>query len=170
VVVILRLLALRVGRGSLLCVIVHREMLSKSCVLAYISMVLYSGLASLLKWVIPVCLTSGLCEYPTYRLILLVFVASIPMPYFDPVDVYVSCALSWKNPQLLACLLMTSLSLLCGEHYTVVLTLLTQISMGALFVSFWLGTGFYLVAHYVVLKEVLGSLVFWKLQSDIGSS
>jgi hypothetical protein len=65
---------------------------------------------------------------------------------------------------------MTSLSLLRGEHYTDMRTLLTQILMGALFVLFWLGTGFYLVTRYVVLKEVLVSLVLWKLQSVIRSS
>jgi hypothetical protein len=55
---------------------------------------------------------------------------------------------------------MTSFSLLRGEHYTYILKLITHILMGALFVSFWLGTGFYLVSHYPVLKEVLASLVF----------
>lgn len=75
---------------SLLCVIVRRKLLSKSCVLTYIAMVLYLGLASLLKWVIPIFLTSDICEYLTYRLILLIFVASIPVPYFDAMDVYVN--------------------------------------------------------------------------------
>jgi hypothetical protein len=121
VVVILRLLELKIGHGSLLCVIICREMLSNNCGLAYISMSLYSGLASLLKWFIPVYLTSRICEYLTYKLILMVSMASIPEPYFYPVDVYVSRTLSWKNPHLLAYLLMTSLSLLRGEHYTVVL-------------------------------------------------
>jgi hypothetical protein len=55
---------------------------------------------------------------------------------------------------------MTSLSLLCGEHYADIVTFLTQILMGALFVSFWLGISFCLVAHYAVSKEVLGSLLF----------
>jgi hypothetical protein len=45
-------------------------------------------------------------------------------------------ALSWKNPQLLAFFLMTSLSLLRGEHYTYILTFLTQILMGVLLVIF----------------------------------
>jgi hypothetical protein len=53
-------------------------------------MVLFSILASLLKLVIAVCLNSGLCEYPTYRLTLLVFVASVPMPCFNPVGFYVN--------------------------------------------------------------------------------
>jgi hypothetical protein len=75
---------------SLLCVIVRRELLSKICGLSHIAMVLYSFLASLLKWVIPIYLTSRICEYPTYRLILPVFVASIPAPYFNPMDVYVN--------------------------------------------------------------------------------
>jgi hypothetical protein len=75
---------------SLLCVIVHRELLSKICGLSSIAMVLYSGLTSLLKWVTPVCLTFGIYEYLTYKLILLISVASIPMPYFDLVDFYVN--------------------------------------------------------------------------------
>jgi hypothetical protein len=65
---------------------------------------------------------------------------------------------------------MNSLSLLCGEHYKDMRTLLTYILMGALFILFWLGTGFYLVTCYVVLKEVLVSLVLWKLQPVIRSS
>jgi hypothetical protein len=75
---------------SLLCVIFHKELLIKSCGLAYIVVILYVGLASLLKWVTPVFLTSRLCEYLTYRLILLISVASIPVPYLDPMDVYVN--------------------------------------------------------------------------------
>jgi hypothetical protein len=54
------------------------------------------------------------------------------------------CALSWKNPQLLACFLMASLSLLRGDLYTDILTFLTQILMGALFIFyFWLGMRFF---------------------------
>jgi len=91
-----------------------------------IVIVMYSGLASLLKWVIPIYLTYGICEYFAYILILQVSVASISMPYFDYVDVYESRALSWKNPQLIVFLFMTSLSLLRGEYYTNVLTLITR--------------------------------------------
>ena len=79
---------------SLLCVILCKELLSKSCGLSHIVIVMYSGLASLLNWVIQVFLTFGLCEYLACILIVLFSVASISMPYFDYVDVYESRALS----------------------------------------------------------------------------
>jgi hypothetical protein len=89
-------------------------------------MVLFSGLASLLKLVISVCLNSGLCEYPTYRLTLLVSVASVPTPYFDPVGFYVNyderlehLCLVLEKPSVVGLLAITSLSLLRGKCYTV---------------------------------------------------
>jgi hypothetical protein len=51
-------------------------------------MVFFSGLASQLKLVIIVCLDYGLCGYSNYRLTLLVFVASVPMPCFNLVVFY----------------------------------------------------------------------------------
>jgi hypothetical protein len=51
------------------------ELLSKDCSGACFFMVLFSGLASLLKLVIAFCLKSGICEYSTYILTLLVSVA-----------------------------------------------------------------------------------------------
>jgi hypothetical protein len=105
-------------------------------------MALYSGLDSLMKWVIPIYQTFGLCEYLTYKFILLVSVASILAPFFDTVDVYVSRALSYKNPQLLAYLLMTSLSLLHGEHYTILLTIACPYFDGGTVCLILVGHGF----------------------------
>jgi hypothetical protein len=62
-----------------------QELLNKYCSGACFVMVLFSSLASLLKLVIALCLKSRLSKYPTYRLTLLVFVASVPTPCFDPV-------------------------------------------------------------------------------------
>jgi hypothetical protein len=89
-VVILRLLALKGWLWVLDVCNCSLELLSKFCSGACFVMVLFLGLASLLKLVIVVCLNSRLCEYPTYRLTLLVYVASVSMPCFDPVGFYVS--------------------------------------------------------------------------------
>jgi hypothetical protein len=69
----------------LLCVILRMELLNKDCSGALLCHGSVFGLASLLKLVITVCQNSGLCEYPTYELTLLVSVASVHTPYFDPV-------------------------------------------------------------------------------------
>jgi hypothetical protein len=81
---------LKVGHVVLVVCNCSLELLSKDCSGACFVMVLFSSLASLLKLVIAVCLNSGLCEYPTYRLTLLVSVASVPMPCFDPMVFYVN--------------------------------------------------------------------------------
>jgi hypothetical protein len=70
---------------SFLCVIVRRELLSKGCSEAIFSMVLFLSLSPLLKLVIAVCLNSGLCEYPTYILTLLVSVTKYAHAMFDSV-------------------------------------------------------------------------------------
>jgi hypothetical protein len=90
VVVILRLLELKDWSRVLVVCNCSLELLSKYCSGACYVMVLFLGLDSLLKLVITICLKSGLCEYSTYRLTLLVFVASVPMPCFDPVGFYVN--------------------------------------------------------------------------------
>jgi hypothetical protein len=61
------------------------ELLSKHSSGDFFVMVMFSGLSSLLELVIAVYLNSGLCEYPTYRLTLLVSVASVPTPCFNRV-------------------------------------------------------------------------------------
>jgi hypothetical protein len=61
------------------------------------------------------------------------------------------------NPQLLSCLLMTSLSLLRGEPYANMRALLTQILVGALFVLSWFGHEF-LFGHLLCCVE--GSVGF----------
>jgi hypothetical protein len=58
---------LKVGHVVLAVCNCSLELLSKDCSGAGFVMVLFSGLASLLKLVITVYLNSGIFEYPTYR-------------------------------------------------------------------------------------------------------
>jgi hypothetical protein len=66
------------------------ELLSKDYSGSFFVMVLFLGLTSLLKLVIELCLNYGLCEYSTYRLTLLVSLASVPTPCFNPMGFYVN--------------------------------------------------------------------------------
>jgi hypothetical protein len=73
---------LKVGRMVLVVCNCSLELLSKDCGGACFVMVLFSGLASLLKLVIAIFLNSGLCEYSTYILTLLVSVAKCTYAMF----------------------------------------------------------------------------------------
>ena len=64
------------------------ELLSKYCSGACFFMVLFLGLASLLKLVIVVYLNFGLCEYSTCILTLLVSAAKCTHAMFRPVGFY----------------------------------------------------------------------------------